>query len=167
MVVESVVTQSIVKCKVPFLMNLSKTSAWSESEVRSFLASSTIPMRIATNTASYPTLCSVWYLFDEQQGDLLCVSHEKSQLVSDLMANQKCSFEIAPNDPPYYGVRGKAVVTLSKDKALETLTTLMPRYLGGTESRLAKWLIGRSDEEYVLRLKPVQVTSWDYRERMS
>ena len=118
MVVESVVTQSIVKCKVPFLMNLNKTSAWSESDVRSFLASSTIPMRIATSTASYPT-------------------------------------------------RGKAVVTLSKDKALETLTTLMPRYLGGTESRLAKWLIGRSDEEYVLRLKPVQVTSWDYRERMS
>ena len=148
-------------------MNLNKSSAWPESEVCLFLASSTIPMRIATSTASYPTLCSVWYLFDEQQGDLLCVSHENSQLVSDLKENQKCSFEIAPNTPPYYGVRGKAAVTLSKDRALETLTNLMSRYLGGTESSLAKWLIGRSDEEYVLRLKPVQITSWDYRERMS
>ena len=148
-------------------MNLNKSSAWPESEVCLFLASSTIPMRIATSTASYPTLCSVWYLFDEQQGDLLCVSHENSQLVSDLKENQKCSFEIAPNTPPYYGVRGKAAVTLSKDGALETLTNLMSRYLGGTESSLAKWLIGRSDEEYVLRLKPVQITSWDYRERMS
>jgi hypothetical protein len=148
-------------------MNLNKSSAWPESEVCLFLASSTIPMRIATSTASYPTLCSVWYLFDEQQGDLLCVSHENSQLVSDLKENQKCSFEIAPNTPPYYGVRGKAAVTLSKDGALETLTNLMSRYLGGTESSLAKWLIGRSDEEYVLRLKPAQMTSWDYRERMS
>ena len=148
-------------------MNLIKSSAWSEAKVSSFLSTSTIPMRIATSTTSFPTLCSVWYMFDEQQGDLLCVSHENSRLVSDLMENQKCSFEIAPNDPPYCGVRGKAVVTLSKDNALETLNTVMPRYLGGTESRLAKWLIGRSEEEYVVRLTPVQLTSWDYSERMS
>lgn len=148
-------------------MKLNKSSAWSESEVCSFLASSTIPMRVATNTGSYPTLCSVWYAFDEPQGDFICVSHENSQLVSDLLANQKCSFEIAPNDPPYCGVRGKAMATLSKDYALETLSAVIPRYLGDTESRLAKWLIGRSDEEYVIRLRPVQLTSWDYSERMS
>lgn len=149
------------------LINLKKSSAWSEQEVCSFLATSKIPLRIATTTGSYPTLCSVWYMFDEPRGDLLCVSHENSQLVSDLMANQKCAFEIAPNEPPYFGVRGKAMVTLSKESALETLTTIIPRYLGDTESRLAKWLIGRSDEEYVIRLRPVQMTSWDYRERMS
>lgn len=148
-------------------MNLSKASAWSELEVTEFLRSSTIPMRIATNTESYPTLCSVWYLFDEQAGELLCVSHQKSKLVLDITASKKCSFEIAPNEPPYFGVRGKAVVTLSKENVLDTLTTVMSRYLGGTDSRLAKWLIGRSDEEYVLRLTPVQITSWDYRERMS
>ena len=148
-------------------MNLSKASAWSELEVTEFLRSSTIPMRIATNTESYPTLCSVWYLFDEQAGELLCVSHQKSKLVLDITASKKCSFEIAPNEPPYFGVRGKAVVTLSKENVLDTLTTVMSRYLGGTDCRLAKWLIGRSDEEYVLRLTPVQTTSWDYRERMS
>ena len=148
-------------------MNLSKASAWSELEVTEFLRSSTIPMRIATNTQSYPTLCSVWYLFDEKLGELLCVSHQKSKLVLDITASKKCSFEIAPNEPPYFGVRGKAVVTLSKENVLDTLTTVMSRYLGGTDSRLAKWLIGRSDEEYVLRLTPVQITSWDYRERMS
>ncbi len=148
-------------------MNLSKASAWSELEVTEFLRSSTIPMRIATNTQSYPTLCSVWYLFDEKLGELLCVSHQKSKLVLDITASKKCSFEIAPNEPPYFGVRGKAVVTLSKENVLDTLTTVMSRYLGGTDSRLAKWLIGRSDEEYVLRLTPVQITSWDYTERMS
>jgi hypothetical protein len=148
-------------------MNLKKSSAWSEAEICSFLATSTIPLRIATSTTSYPTLCSVWYTFDEQQGDFLCVSHENSQLVSDLMTNPKCAFEIAPNEPPYCGVRGKAVVTLSKDHALETLSALIPHYLGDTDSGLAKWLIGRSDEEYVLRLTPVQLTSWDYSERMS
>lgn len=148
-------------------MNLNKSSAWSEAEIRSFLTASTIPLRIATSTDGYPTLCSVWYMFDEKNDDLLCVSHENSQLVADLMANEKCAFEIAPNEPPYCGVRGKAVVTLSKEHARETLSTVIPRYLGNTDSRLAKWLIGRSAEEYVLRLTPVQLTSWDYSERMS
>ena len=147
-------------------MIINKTSAWSETDIRSFLTTSMIPVRIATSSESYPTLCSVWYMFDAKEGDLLCVSHENSQLVSDLMINKKCSFEIAPNDPPYYGVRGKATVTLTKDNARETLTVLLQRYLGGTDSRLGKWLLSRSDQEYVLRLTPVQVTSWDYSERM-
>ncbi len=45
--------------------------------------------------------------------------------------------------------------------------TLIPRYPGNAESRFAKWFMGRSDEEYVIRLGPVQLTSWDYSERMS
>ena len=148
-------------------MKLNKSSAWSEAETRSFLTTRAIPIRIATSTDSYPTLCSVWYLFDEEKDDLLCVSHENSQLVSDLKANNKCAFEIAPNEAPYCGVRGKAIVTLSKEHTLATLSTLIERYLGNTDSRLAKWLIGRIDEEYVLRLTPVQMTTWDYSEIMS
>lgn len=147
-------------------MILNKLSAWSETDVKSFLTASTIPMRIATSSESYLTLCSVWYLFDAKAGDLLCVSHENSQLVSDLIVNKKCSFEIAPNEPPYYGVRGKATVSLTKDSAREMLTVLLQRYLGGTNSRLAKWLLSRSDEEYVLKLTPVKLTAWDYSERM-
>ncbi|MGV0033725.1 MAG: hypothetical protein ACNYPE_01770 [Candidatus Azotimanducaceae bacterium WSBS_2022_MAG_OTU7] len=57
--------------------------------------------------------------------------------------------------------------SIAKDHARETLSTVIPRYLGDTNSRLAKWLIGRSGEEYVLRLAPVQLTSWNYSERMS
>jgi hypothetical protein len=148
-------------------MNLNKSSAWNESQVCSYLTSSTIPMRIATSTNSYPTLCSVWYLFDELQGNLLCVSHENSQLVSDLMADNKCAFEIAPNEPPYCGIRGKATATLSKDHAEELLSSLIQRYLGTTDNRLATWLLGRSDEEYVIRMSPVQISSWDYSARMS
>lgn len=148
-------------------MNLNKSSAWNEANLRSYLANSTMPMRIATSTDNYPTLCSVWYLFDEQKGDLLCVSHENSQLVTDLMANKKCAFEIAPNDPPYQGVRGKATATLTKDGADDVLPVLIERYLGNADSGLAKWLLGRIDEEYVIRLAPVRITSWDYSERMS
>lgn len=148
-------------------MNLNKSSAWNESEVRSYLTNSTMPMRIATSTDGYPTLCSVWYLLDDQEGDLLCVSHENSQLVTDLMANKKCAFEIAPNDPPYQGVRGKATATLTKDDAGDVLPVLIERYLGNADSGIAKWLLGRIEEEYVIRLEPVRITSWDYSERMS
>jgi hypothetical protein len=159
-------TQSINLNRSYDLMILNKSSAWSEADIRSFLTASTIPMRIATSTDSYPTLCSVWYMFDAQEGDLLCVSHENSQLITDLIVNNKCSFEIAPNEPPYFGVRGKANITLTKENTRETLTMLLQRFLGGTESGLAKWLLSRSEEEYVVRLKPVQITSWDYSDRM-
>ncbi|MCB1647202.1 MAG: pyridoxamine 5'-phosphate oxidase family protein [Pseudomonadales bacterium] len=148
-------------------MKLSKTSAWTQEETSRFLRSAVMPMRIATMADEFPTLCSVWFLFDDESGDLLCVSHKNSQLVTDLQRNNRCAFEIAPNEPPYRGVRGKAVVTLTSEQALETLTNLLRRYLGGTDSHLAKWLLGRIDDEYVLRLTPVRLTSWDYAERMS
>jgi len=147
-------------------MIINKTSVWSESEIYEFLATIRIPIRVATSTDSYPTLCSVWYMFDQQQGELLCASHENSKLVADLKANEKCAFEIAPNKPPYCGVRGKAKVTLTREHARETLATLIENYLGDLDSGLAKWLLSRSDEEYVLRLTPIQITSWDYSERM-
>jgi hypothetical protein len=40
------------------------------------------------------------------------------------------------------------------------------RYLGKRESRLAQWLLGRADEEYVVRIAPSWITSWDFSERM-
>jgi len=148
-------------------MNINKSSDWNRSEIHQFLLSSKIPIRIATVTTDFPTLCSVWYLFDPEREELVCATHEKSQLALELLANNKCAFEVSPNDPPYMGVRGKAEVTLSRENVHDTLTSLIERYLDNTESGLAKWLLGRADEEYILRLKPARLTSWDYSKRMS
>ena len=53
--------------------------------------------------------CAVFY----QQGQLMCASHNSSQLVALLRANGRVGFEIATNDPPYFGVRGQADASLS------------------------------------------------------
>ncbi len=46
------------------------------------------------------------------------------------------------------------------------LDSLIRRYLGGTDSSLAQWLLGRIDEEVVLRIRPSWITSWDFSARM-
>ena len=82
------------------------------------------------------------------------------------MARGRCAFEIAPNEPPYQGVRGKAQVSSNRENAESTLLSLIDRYLGGTNKSLAKWLLSRVDDELEFVLTPTWVTSWDYGGRM-
>ena len=83
-----------------------------------------------------------------------------------LEKNNRCAFEVAPNDPPYRGVRGKAVATLTREGASDVLDHLIERYLGSTNTSLANWLRSRVDEEYVIELQPHTISSWDYGGRM-
>ena len=76
-------------------------------------------------------------------------------------------FEVAPNEPPYFGVRGQAMAALEPLGDHKTLQQLLERYLGGGDSDLGQWLLQRSDEELLISLTPVRFFSWDYRERMS
>ena len=41
------------------------------------------------------------------------------------------------------------------------------RALGNDAGAFARWLLGRETPEVVLRLDPVEVSSWDYRARMA
>ncbi len=129
-----------------------------------FLESSTIPIRISVQDGDYPLICSVWY--ECLDGNLCIVSHKDSRLAQLLQANGRCAFEIAPNDPPYCGVRGKADVTTSNTGAEPILKRVIERYLGNTNQRLADWLLGRVADELVFTLEPTWATSWDYGSRM-
>ncbi len=148
-------------------MNISASSDWNADQVAAYLADSIIPMRIAVNGNRQPLLCSVWYQFDEDSGTLLAASHVSSALIKSLQKNPYCSFEIAPNDPPYMGVRGNGEVSLSKANAGSVLTELINRYLGNTDSKLAQWLLSRVDDEYVITITPTSLTAWDYSPRMT
>ena len=57
-------------------------------------------------------------------------------------------------------------VTLEPDDGLATLAELLTRYLGGTDGAFAQRLLARTTPEVVLRLDPVEVSSWDYARRM-
>ena len=144
--------------------NLSENSSWSEDEVSEFLRSTRIPVRVSVVDGGYPLICSVW--FEYSGGKLKIVSHRNSRLARLLTKEGRCAFEIAANESPYFGVRGKADVRSDTSDAEPTLRRLIERYLGDSNEGLANWLLGRIEDEIEFTLHPVWATSWDYRSRM-
>ncbi len=147
-------------------MKLSAKSDWDWNQLTDFLESQVIPIRLSVIDGEFPTICSVWYLWDAEAGQICCVSHQDSYLVRCLTANPRCAFEVAPNEPPYQGVRGKAQVTLQHREGEATLKRLLDRYLGDSNQNLQRWLLSRAEEECLLVIKPTWLTAWDYARRM-
>lgn len=56
---------------------------------------------------------------------------------------------------------------MTPDEGKELLRSLLERYLGGTETRLAESLLDPAREEVRLRIEPDRLVSWDYSARMS
>ncbi len=122
-------------------------------------------MRLAANTDSgFPVIVSLWFL--REGDDLLAAVHRDSRIAGRLGDDARCAFEIAPDEPPYRGVRGQATASLSPDGAGALLERLLDRYLVSRDSGLAQFLLARADEELVVRVKPRWVGSWDYTSRM-
>ena len=139
---------------------------WDHKAAEAYLDSTTIPLRLACTAADgFPRVVSLWYRYAE--GHFYCVTHKDSKLTVLLKNNGKVGFEVSPNEPPYHGVRGQGLVTLHTDGGEEILKQHLQRYLGGTNSSLARWLLSRAQEELVVRVEVVRMFSWDYRERMA
>lgn len=138
---------------------------WDQGQINGFLRETRFPLRLACLGADgYPRVVSVWYAFD---GEVFhCVSHRSSQLVGWLEKDARVGFEVGPNEPPYFGVRGQGEVALSPDGDGRVLRRMLQRYLGGEESSLAQWLLSRADGEMLITVRPSRLFSWDYRDRM-
>lgn len=140
-------------------------SAWPLEKIESFLCTQQIPIRLAClNKKDNPIVISLWYLYRDEA--LWCATQKSAKVVSYLNRNPVCGFEIAPESPPYQGVRGQGVATISTEPALSVLTGLIDRYPVDEDSGLAKWLIERADKEVAICIKPTWMTSWDYSSRM-
>lgn len=139
---------------------------YSESRLANFIEASRTPLRIACNTDKYfPLIVPLWFLFDGQA--FWCVTHKDAKLLKYLYRDQRVGFEIANNDPPYAGARGHGMVEIIPEKGRDMLPKLLKRYLIREESRLAQWLLARSDDEVAIRLCPIYINGWDYQQRMS
>lgn len=131
-----------------------------------FLDASVIPVRLACVAPSgWPLVVSLW--FAREDDELVCATQRSSSLVRALEASPRCAFEVAGEQPPYRGVRGRAHVRIEPDDDLATLAALVLRYQGSTDGSLARRLLGRTTPEVRLRLDPTELTSWDYTRRMS
>lgn len=138
---------------------------WSLEEIAQFLADTRYPLRLAcVGDDGYPRVVSVWFTYLE--GKLFCASHKSSHLVALLRSGARVGFEVAPNSPPYYGVRGQGDAVLADEGGAQMLEQLLDRYLGGQDSPLAKWLLSRSEDEILITITPRRWFSWDYRQRM-
>ncbi|MEM0954699.1 MAG: pyridoxamine 5'-phosphate oxidase family protein [Pseudomonadota bacterium] len=139
---------------------------WNHDSVTEYLDSTTFPLRLACVGADgFPRVVSLWYRYGN--GFFYCVTHRDSKLTALLKHNQRVGFEVSPNEPPYHGVRGQGLVTLHEEGGEALLKQHLLRYLGGTQSSLAHWLMSRAQEELVVQVEVMRMFSWDYRERMA
>lgn len=146
--------------------SLSVDSAWPAKDLEDFLTTYKSPLRLAVvSDSGFPLICSLWFAYEE--GRLLCATTRQAKVVDCILANPRCGFELAPNEPPYFGVRGRGVATISSDGSMDLLGNLVDRYLGSRETKFAVWLLSRSDDEVTIEIDIRWMTSWDYRKRMS
>jgi nitroimidazol reductase NimA-like FMN-containing flavoprotein (pyridoxamine 5'-phosphate oxidase superfamily) len=146
-------------------VKLTASSAWSLDKIERFVDSQRIPIRLAFLTPRRePLVCSLWYLYDDRSFWL--ATQKSARVARNLECRPLCGFEIAPETPPYKGVRGQAEARLLPERGPDILARLIDRYLGGRDSDFARWLMARSDREVAIRLTPTWLTSWDFAARM-
>ena len=141
------------------------SGAWSADEVEEFLRKVTIPIRIAAHRPDESLwIVTLWYRYRE--GNFECATWADADVVRYLRNDAEVGFEVSTNEPPYRGVRGHGSAGLSPDREKAVLRDLLERYLGGTDSSLARWLLDDDRDEVRIRIQPRVIYSWDYSDRM-
>ena len=137
---------------------------WDRRVIEEFLASTRIPVRLATNGSSGPLVQSLWFAPDGIQ--LWCCTQKSSLLTRRIERDDRVGFEVAADAPPYRGVRGTGVAQLVEENVEEVLRTLITRYQGSERTSLSEWLLSRIDSEVAIRIEPRTLSSWDFSARM-
>lgn len=144
---------------------VSYSGPWKEEELVTFLTESTFPIRIGVHRQDGSMwIVPLWYRYLE--GRFECATSVSSDLVRFLEHDPNVALDISTNHPPYRGVRGRGESSLAFDEEKETLHSLIERYLGSTDSSLADWLLDEGREEIRIRIRPRELHSWDYTDRM-
>lgn len=133
--------------------------------MESYLLHATIPIRLGTAGSTGPIVQSMW--FDYQDGRIWCSTQSDAVIVRRLRRDPRVGYEVAPDNPPYHGVRGRATADIVPDVSGDVLDRLIAKYLDDPQSGLARWLRSRAATEVSLRLTPVTMRSWDYSSRMT
>jgi nitroimidazol reductase NimA-like FMN-containing flavoprotein (pyridoxamine 5'-phosphate oxidase superfamily) len=141
------------------------TGAWSQATVESFLDEATVPIRLACHRSGGSLwMVALWYRYRDDGFE--CATGADADLVSYLRDDPDVAFDVSVNQPPYRGVRGNGTASIRSDTDKAVLRDLLDRYLGGTESDLARWLLDEGRSEVRIRIEPDRIHSWDYSDRM-
>lgn len=137
---------------------------WADAQVRHWLAGARIPVRLAVLADRGPLVVSLWYHLADDA--LWCATRRDAEVVRLVRRDPRVGFEVAPDIPPYRGVRGTARAEVVDERGSATLDALLQRYLDAHNAPLADWLRARSDAEVALRLTELTISSWDFSARM-
>jgi len=140
--------------------------AWTGDDVETFLQETTVPIRLATRRPDgSPWVITLWYRY--RDGAFECATQATADVVGFLRHDPSVGFDVSTNRIPYRGIRGNGTVSISTDGATAVLGDLVERYLGGTDSSLAEWLLADDREEVRIQVEPHTIYSWDYADRMA
>ncbi len=139
--------------------------AWDLESTERYLLDTRFPLRLATlNSRGFPLVTSVWYLYDN--GLIWCAVQNNSDVAGNIEDDNRCGFEVGPNETPYMGVRGQGLAKLLPGKGKEKLEKLIGRFLDEKNNELADWLRSRAGSETAIMIEPDWFFSWDYSGRM-
>lgn len=142
------------------------TGAWDRAETDAFLAETTVPIRLSCHTPGGDLwMLSLWFRYAEDS--LWCATSASADVVEYLAHDDRVAFEISTNEPPYRGIRGNGVASVSPDAEKQLLRALLERYLGGTDSALAERLLSPDREEVRIEIEPKRCYTWDFSDRMA
>ncbi|QPV62554.1 pyridoxamine 5'-phosphate oxidase family protein [Halosimplex litoreum] len=141
------------------------TGDWDRERTEQFLDEQTIPVRLATHTPRDGLwMLSLWYRY--RDGHLECATGASAKVVDYLRENPGVAFEISTNDVPYRGVRGAGTADIAPDDDKAVLRDLIERYLGDTDSKLARSLLSPDRDEVRIRVDVDRAYTWDFSDRM-
>ena len=144
---------------------MNPTGAWDRAETEEFLVETTVPVRLSCRRpAGDLWMLSLWFVYREDA--LWCATSAAADVVDYLAHDDRIAFEISTNEPPYKGVRGNGTTEITPDEDKQLLRSLLERYLGGTNSPLAKRLLSPQREEAQIRIDPQTVYTWDFTDSM-
>lgn len=136
-----------------------------DDSIQTYLQAITIPLRLScVDETGWPVVLSLWFLYED--GNFYCATPERARVVGYLRREPRCAFEVAADEPPYCGVRGRAIATIDQETGWQVLERLLVRYVGGTDNPLAQTLLNRDEPEVAIRLEPQSFHSWNFNRRM-
>ncbi|MDJ0927837.1 MAG: pyridoxamine 5'-phosphate oxidase family protein [Gammaproteobacteria bacterium] len=146
-------------------MRIRTSSSWQQAEIEAFLRDTIIPVRLAFLASDgEPLIISLW--FEYRDGCVYCASQQDARVIAHLQSSAAVAFEVAGDQPPYRGVRGQGHAELDPAKGGDVLRNLIDRYLGDRNTKFARWLLSRAEDEVAIVIRPDWVTSWDFSQRM-
>lgn len=136
------------------------------AQTETYLSQVRIPLRLAClGPEGWPRVLSLWFLY--RDGLIYCATQASARVVGFLRAEPRCGFEIAADQPPYCGVRGRGSARLDPQIGEDVLRELLVRYQGGTDTPLARTLLAGASREVAIIITPTHATTWNYSQRMA